>query len=129
MQMHENSGSGLMIDTVIAAKLDQLATELRQRSRQRNWIAQFRDGEVLPLSRAADLAGADPETLRRWCIAAEHSDAPLGYLVGGLWLVDMPELLRQLEVRRGERARRAAEARLEKYRERQFVELPERTTG
>jgi hypothetical protein len=104
-----------------AALLEQIAAELRQHPRQRNWIAQFQDGEALPLSRAAEIAGADPETLRRWCVAAEYTDRPLGYLVGGLWLVDMPELFRQLEVRRGERARRAAEARLEKYREEQFI--------
>jgi hypothetical protein len=106
-----------------AALLEQIAAELRQRPHQRSWIAQFQHCEALPLSRAAEIAGADPETLRRWCAAAEYTDRPLGYLVGGLWLVDMPELFRQLEVRRGERARCAAEARLEKYREQQSITL------
>ncbi|QHP72177.1 hypothetical protein EI171_35675 [Bradyrhizobium sp. LCT2] len=110
-------------DTEHAALLEQIAAELRERPHQRNWIAQFRDCEALPLSRAAEIAGADPETIRRWCVAAEHTDRPLGYLVGGLWLVDMPELMRQLETRRGERACRAAEARLEKYREQQSIAL------
>jgi hypothetical protein len=107
----------------IAFLLEQAAAELRQRPRQRNWIAQFRDCEVLPASKAADIAGADPETIRRWCVAAEYTDRPLGYLVGSLWLVDMPELMRQLEERRGERARAAAEARLEKYRQQQSISL------
>jgi len=106
-----------------AALLEQIAAELRRRPDQRNWITQFRDCEVLPVSKAAEIAGADPETIRRWCVAAEYSDRPLGYLVGGLWLVDMPELMRQLEVRRSETARRAAEARLVKYREQQAVKL------
>jgi hypothetical protein len=113
----------MMSDTERATLLEQIAAELRQRSRERNWIEQLRDCEALPLSRAAEIAGADPETVRRWCVAYEYSDRPLGYLVGGLWLVDMPELMRQLEVRRGKRARRAAEARLEKYREQQSVKL------
>ena len=81
------------------------------------------------MSRAAEVAGADPETVRRWCVAAEYTDRPLGYLVGGLWLVDVPELLRQIEARRGERARRAAEARLKKYRQQQLLEMPERSAG
>jgi hypothetical protein len=110
-------------DTEIAALLEQAAAELRQRHRQRNWIDAFREGEALPLSRAAEIAGADPETIRRWCAAAEYTDRPLGYRVGGLWLVDMPELSRQLEARRGERARGAAEARLEKYRKEQSIKL------
>ena len=113
----------------LAALLEQAAAELRLRPRHRNWIDQFRDGEALPLSRAADVAGADPETVRRWCVTAEYTDRPLGYLTGGLWLVDMPELMRELEARRGERARRAAEARLKKYREQQLPEMPERTAG
>jgi hypothetical protein len=107
----------------LAALLEQTAAELRLRPRQRNWIDQFRDGEALPLSRAAEVAGADAETVRRWCVAAEYTPRPLGYLVGGLWLVDMPELMRQLEVRRGERTRRAAEARLEKYRVQQSIKM------
>ena len=106
-----------------AALLEQIASELRERPHQRNWIAQFRDCEALPLSRAAEIAGADPETIRRWCVAVEYTDRPLGYLVGGLWLVDMPELMRQLEARRGERARRAAEGRLEEYRAQQSATL------
>lgn len=106
-----------------AAVLEQIAADLRQRPRARNWIAQFRDCAVLPLSRAAQIAASDPETIRRWCVAAEHTDMPLGYLVGGTWLVDMPELLRQLVARRGERARQAAEARLEKYREEQSIKV------
>jgi hypothetical protein len=108
----------------LVALLEQTAAELRLRPRQRNWIDQFRDSEALPLSRAAEVAGADAETVRRWCVAAEYTPRPLGYLVGGLWLVDMPELLRQIEARRGERARRAAEARLEKYRGQQLLEMP-----
>ena len=64
-----------------------------------------------------------PETIRRWCITAEYTDRPLGLQIAGIWLVDVPELLRQLEARRGERARRAAEARLEKYREEQSIKL------
>src|SRR4051794_4909413 len=96
-----------------AAVLEQIAAQLRQWPQQRNWIAQFRDCDALPLSRAAEIAASAPETIRRWCVVAECTDRPLGYLVGGLWLVDMPELFRQLEARRGERARVAAEARLE----------------
>jgi hypothetical protein len=107
----------------LADQLDRIAAELRQRPRPRSWIDALRDCEVSPLSRAAEIAASDPETIRRWCIGAEYSDRPLGYLVGGLWLVDMPELFRQLEVRRGERARQAAEARLEKYREEQSIKL------
>jgi hypothetical protein len=113
-------------DSEIAALLEQAAAELRQRHRQRNWIDAFREGEALPLSRAAEIAGADPETIRRWCVAAEYTDRPLGYLVGGLWLVDVPELFRQLEARRGERARRAAEARLEKCRQQPNLKSLER---
>lgn len=113
----------------LAALLERAAADLRQRPRHRNWIAQFRDCEALPLSRAAEIAASDPETLRRWCTATEHTDTPLGYLVGGLWLVDMPELMRQLEERRGERARRAAEVRLEQYRQQQSVGSLERATG
>lgn len=113
----------------LAALLEQTAAELRLRPRQRNWIDQFRDGEALPLSRAAEVAGADAETVRRWCVAAEYTPRPLGYLVGGLWLIDMPELLRQIEARRGERARRAAEGRLNQYREQQLPQMPERTAG
>jgi hypothetical protein len=119
----------MSIDTDHAALLEQIAAELRHRPRSRNWIAQFRDCEVLPLSRAAEVAGADPETVRRWCVAAEYTDRPLGYLVGGLWLMDMPELMRQIEARRGERARRAAEGRLKKYREQQLLEMPGGTAG
>jgi hypothetical protein len=111
----------------LAVALEQAAAALRQRLRARNWIDAFRDGLVLPLSRAAEVAGADPETIRRWCVAAEYTDHPLGYLAAGLWLVDAPELLRQIEARRGERARRAAEARLEKYQ--QSLKMPERTAG
>jgi hypothetical protein len=111
----------------LAALLEQTAAELRLRPRPRNWIDQFRDGEALPLSRAAEVAGADAETVRRWCGAAEYTPRPLGYLVGGLWLVDAPELLCQIEARRGERARRAAEGRLKKHREQQLPEMPERT--
>jgi len=110
-------------DTDHAAQLEQIAAALRQRPRARSWIAAFRDCEALPLSRAAEIAASDPETIRRWCIAAEYTEAPLGYLVGGTWLVDMPELMRQLEARRGVRARQAAEARLEKYREDQSVKV------
>jgi hypothetical protein len=110
-------------DTERATLLEQIAAELRERPRQRNWIDQLRDCEVLPLSRAADIAGADPETIRRWCVAAEYTNQPLGYQVGGLWLVDVPKLMRQLEARRGERARHAAETRLEKYREQQSIKL------
>jgi hypothetical protein len=110
-------------DTEHAALLEQIAAELRQRPHHRNWIAQFRDCEALPLSRAEEIAGADAETIRRWCVAAEYDRQPLGYLVGSLWLVDMPELMRQLETRRGARARAAAEARLNKYRERQSITL------
>ncbi|MCK1607246.1 MULTISPECIES: hypothetical protein [unclassified Bradyrhizobium] len=113
----------MIADIEHAALLEQIAAELRERPHQRNWIAQFRDCDALPLSRAADMAGADPETIRRWCIATEYTDHPLGYLVGGMWLVDMPELMRQLETRRGKRAREAAEARLEKYREEQTTKL------
>jgi hypothetical protein len=110
-----------MTGTDHAALLERIAADLRQRPRAR--IAQFRDCEALPLSRAAEIAGADPETIRRWCIATEQTDAPLGYQVGGLWIIDMPELMRQLEARRGVRARQAAEARLEKYREDQSVKV------
>lgn len=110
-------------DTEHATLLEQIAADLRQRPHQRNWIAQFQDCEVLPASKAGEIAGADPETIRRWCVAAEYTDRPLGYLVGTLWLVDMPELFRQLEMRRGRRARDAAEARLEKYREQQSITL------
>lgn len=110
-------------DSEVAALLEQVAAELRKRQPQRNWIDAFREAEALPLSKAAEIAGADPETIRRWCVAAEYTDRPLGYLVGGLWLVDMPELMHQLETRRGERARAAAEARLEKYREQQSIKL------
>jgi hypothetical protein len=113
-------------DDEIAALLERGAAQLRQRSPHRNWIAQFRACEALPLSRAAEIAGADPETIRRWCLATEHSETPLGYQIGGLWLVDMPELVRQLDVRRGERARRAAEARLKQYREQQSLKSLER---
>jgi hypothetical protein len=112
-----------MSDTDHAFLLEQIAAELRQRRHERSWIAQFRDCEALPLSRAAEIASADPETLRRWCVSAEYSERPLGYLVGGIWLVDMPELMRLPETRRGARARRAAEARLEKYREEQPIKL------
>jgi hypothetical protein len=110
-----------MTDTDHAILLEQIAADLRQRPRERNWIAAFRDCEVLPASQAAEIAGADPETIRRWCLAAEYTDTPLGYMVGGLWLVDMPELLRQIEARRGERARQAAEVRLEQYRQQQSL--------
>ncbi|WP_439370828.1 hypothetical protein [Bradyrhizobium sp. DASA03120] len=110
-------------DTERAILLEQIAAELRRRPDQRNWITQFRDCEAVPLSKAADIAGADPETIRRWCVAAECSDRPLGYNVGGLWLVDMPELMRQLEERRGQRARQAAEARLDKCRVQQSIKL------
>jgi hypothetical protein len=113
----------------LADLLEQTAAGLRLRPRQRNWIDQFRHGGALPLSRAAEVAGADPETVRRWCVAAEYTDRPLGYLVGGLWLVDAPELLRQIEARRGERARHAAEARLKKYRQQQLLEMPGGTAG
>ncbi|MGY3234092.1 hypothetical protein ACVMAJ_000982 [Bradyrhizobium sp. USDA 4448] len=113
----------MTVHTKHAALLEQIAAELRQGTHQRNWIAQFRDCEALPLSRAADIAGADPETIRRWCVAAEYSDRPLGYNVGGLWLVDMPELMRQLEERRGATARAAAERRLEEYRAQQSITL------
>lgn len=106
-----------------AALLEQIAAELRQRPHQRNWIAQFRDCDALPLSRAADIAGADPETIRRWCVATEYDLQPLGYLVGSLWLVDMPALMRQLEARRGARARASAEARLKKHREQQSITM------
>ena len=74
-----------MTNDDIAALLEQGAAQLRQRQ-PRNWIAQFRDCEALPASRAAEIAGADPETIRRWCIGTEHTDTPLGYLVGGTWL-------------------------------------------
>jgi hypothetical protein len=50
----------------LAALLEQAAAELRLRPRQRNWIDQFRDSEALPLSRAAEVAGADAETYRGW---------------------------------------------------------------
>jgi hypothetical protein len=50
----------------LAALLEQTAAELRLRPRQRNWIDQFRGGEALPLSRAAEVAGADAETYRGW---------------------------------------------------------------
>jgi hypothetical protein len=113
----------------LAALLEQAAAELRLRPRQRNWIDQFRGGEALPLSRAAEVAGADAETVRRWCVAAEYTHRPLGYLVGGLWLVDAPELLCQIGARRGERARCAAEGRLKKYREQQLPEMPGGTAG
>jgi hypothetical protein len=112
----------------LATLLELAAAKVRQRPRERNWIDAFHDGEALPLSRAAEVAGADPETIRRWCVSAEYTDRPLGYLIGGLWLVDMPEeLLRQLEARRGERARWAAEARLKNYLEQQLLGMPERT--
>jgi hypothetical protein len=113
----------------LATLLERAAAELRQRQPYRNWITQFRDCDVLPLSRAADVAGADPETIRRWCVAAEYTDTPLGHLVGGLWLVDIPELMRQLEARRGELSRRAAEARLEQYRQQQSLKSLERVAG
>jgi hypothetical protein len=106
-----------------AALLEQIAADLRQRPSHRSWIVLFRDCEVLPLSRAAEVAGADPETVRRWCVAAEYTKQPLGYLVGGLWLVDMPELFRQIGARRGARARGAAEVRLARYREEQSIKL------
>jgi len=56
-----------MTDTDHAILLEQIAADLRQRPRERNWIAAFRDCEVLPASQAAEIAGADPETIRRWC--------------------------------------------------------------
>jgi hypothetical protein len=92
-------------DAEIAALLEQIAAEVRQRPPQRNWIAQFRDGEVLSASEAAEVCGVTPETIRRWCEAADGPDRPLGYLIGSMWLVDLPALLRLVEKRGGEQGR------------------------
>ncbi len=81
----------------LADLLEQTAAGLRLRPRQRNWIDQFRHGGALPLSRAAEVAGADPKRSGGGAWLPSIRIARLGYLVGGLWLVDAPELLRQIE--------------------------------
>jgi hypothetical protein len=117
----------------LATLLERAVAELRQR-RPRTWIEQFRAGLVLRASEAANVAGVDAQTIRRWCEATENTDRPLGFLVGRLWLVDAYELLHQVEVRDGLHARRVAESRLKEHWERlsrspQSLELPERVAG
>jgi hypothetical protein len=87
----------------LAALLEQALAALRQRPPPRNWIAQFRNGDALTATDAADIAENDAQTIRRWCEAREieHPDRPLGYLVGGRWLVDATELLNEIEHRKG----------------------------
>ena len=123
-------------DDEIAASLEQAATALRQRTPQRNWIGQFRDGEVLTASDAAKVAARDAQTIRRWCEAREieHPDRPLGFLVGTFWLVDKAELLNEIEKREDLHARRKAETRLrllleERRAAPQSIERPECAAG
>jgi hypothetical protein len=85
---------------------------------------------------AAFVAECDAQTIRRWCEAREieHPDRPLGYLVGGRWLVDATELLNEIEHRKGLYSRRVAKTRLKQFREArrlapQSITLPERAMG
>jgi hypothetical protein len=125
----------MMADTdELAAPLDQAAAALRERPFQRNWIDQFRDGEVLVASVAARVAASDSETIRRWCVATADTDRALGVRVADLWLVDANELLYQIETRRDLHARREAETRLKAYwaersHAKQSLALPKRASG
>lgn len=118
----------------LAVMLEAAAAMVRYRPKPRNWIDQFRGGEVLVASAAARVAASDSETIRRWCVATADTERPLGLRVADLWLVDASELLHQIENRRGLHARREAETRLKAYRAEwaqahQSLALPERTSG
>lgn len=118
----------------LAVMLEAAAAMVRYRPKPRNWIDQFRDGEVLVASVAARIAASDSETIRRWCIASADTDRPLGLRVADLWLVDASELLHQIETRRDLHARREAETRLKAYRAewaraQQSLALPKRSSG
>ena len=103
-----------MGDVEVTALLEQALEKLNQRPSQRGWIAQFRNGEVLTASEAGYVAAVTPETIRRWCEAADSTDQALGFLIGSLWLVDLPALLRVMEKRGGKHDRLAAEDRAKK---------------
>src|SRR6266404_2022128 len=106
-----------MIDVEVVSLLERAMAKLNQRPLQRGWIAQFCNGEVLTASEAAYVAHVTAETVRRWCEAADGTDRPLGYLIGSLWLVDLPTLLRLIEKRggnQGKHDRLAAEDRAKK---------------
>lgn len=99
----------------MADQLEQIAGGLRLQSSQRGWIDQFRAGEVLITSQAADVCEVSPETIRRWCEETDQTRRPLGFLVGSLWLVDLVELLNLIEARRGKHGRLIAIDRAKKY--------------
>jgi hypothetical protein len=100
----------------IADQLEQLAVTLRQEPPLRGWIAQFKNGEVLTSTQAAFVCQVSSQCIRSWCEQKSTTDRPLGLLIAdSVWLVDLGELLRVIEIRRGRHGVLVAKDRAKKY--------------
>jgi len=76
-----------------------------------DWVDAFIGGEILTSDQAATILGASSDTARRRCVEANDIGKPLGICVGGIWLISLARLLRDVETRRGRHERAAAEER------------------
>jgi hypothetical protein len=101
----------------LAQRLEEIAAELRQRPRVRDWVDAYNDGEAFGSDVAAFICGCSPDTIRRRADAAAAAGQPLGILNAGVWLFDLHRLLNWIEQHQGLPARLAAESRARKNAE------------
>jgi hypothetical protein len=101
----------------IPRMLEQMAAELRQRPRVRDWVDAYHDGSAFGSDVAAVIYGCSPDTIRRRAVDAAAAGQPLGILQAGVWLFDLRRLLNWIEQHQGKPARLAAESRARKNAE------------